>query len=378
MPHRKKVTSVLYACLFACASCTVQIDYNPVTIKPPAGNFVYYGVNLDWQADSPAAYNKKLGKKASVYVRFFEYPLSSADLTDLDATITAVAAEYGMALLTLEPTGGLNQVTQQGAEDFAKRLAGYNARGVPVLVRFAHEMNGSWYPWGQKPTDYINAFRLLAAAIHKGAPGSAMLWTPNYGGGYPFSGGTYECRPGQSDFTLLDTNHDGALSMQDDPYLPYYPGDDAVDWVGMSLYHWGNVPPWGENEEPETGKFFAQLTGVYNGKSGDESALPDFYEVYYGTHKKPIAIAETAALYNTELASGPAELTIKQAWWRQVFNRSDLTAHPGIKMINWFEQSKKESEIQNALIDWRVFGTTAIAAAFKADLPDLLLFAERP
>ena len=28
------------------------------------------------------------------------------------------------------------------------------------------------------------------------------------------------------------------LTMTDDPYLPYYPGDDAVDWVGISLFHW--------------------------------------------------------------------------------------------------------------------------------------------
>jgi soluble lytic murein transglycosylase-like protein len=67
-----------------------------------------------------------------------------------------------------------------------------------------------------------------------------MLWAPNYGGGYPFASGQYNALPGTSDFALLDTNHDGVLNMSDDPYLPYYPGDDAVDWVGMSLYHWGS------------------------------------------------------------------------------------------------------------------------------------------
>ena len=67
--------------------------------------------------------------------------------------------------------------------------------------------------------------------------------------------------------------------MSDDPYSPYYPGDAAVDWVGMSLYHWGNAYPWGENEIPEAGKFIAQLTGTYDGLNGDDSPLPDFYEI---------------------------------------------------------------------------------------------------
>ena len=62
---------------------------------------------------------------------------------------------------------------------------------MPVVVRFAHEMNGSWYPWGQQPAAYVEAFRRVAGAVHTGAPGSAVMWAPNYGGGYPFTGGTH-------------------------------------------------------------------------------------------------------------------------------------------------------------------------------------------
>ena len=98
---------------------------------------------------------------------------------------------------------------------------------------------------------------------------------------------------------MLDTNQDGRLDMADDPYGPYYPGDDAVDWVGMTIYHWGSEYPWGENEIPEADKFIQQLTGNFKGQNGDDTALPDFYEVFHTTHRKPVAIPETAALYNT-------------------------------------------------------------------------------
>jgi hypothetical protein len=202
-----------------------------------------------------------------------------------------------------------------------------------------------------------------------------MLWAPNYGGGYPFKGGPYVAKPQNADFALLDTNHDGQLDETDDPYSPYYPGDEAVDWVGMSLYHWGSAYPWGENEMPEPGKFASQLAGTYDGLNGDESAVPDFYEIYYGEHGKPLAIPETAAFY-VPAHAGADELAIKESWWRQVFDPGFLAAHPGIKMINWFEWSKPESEAAGALVDWRALGSEQIAAQFRLDLPlNRLIFA---
>ena len=109
--------------------------------------------------------------------------------------------------------------------------------------------------------------------------------------------------------------------------------------------------------------------------NGDDSALPDFYEDYFKGHGKPLAIPETAAFYNPGL-SGPGELEIKQAWWRQVLDPEMLSAYPGIKMINWFEWNKPENEVGGALIDWRALGSKAIADQFIADLPlDKLVFA---
>ena len=241
---------------------------------------------------------------------------------------------------------------------------------MPVVVRFAHEMNGSWYAWGHQPTAYVEAYRRVADAVHEHAPGSAMMWAPNYGGGYPFAGGQHEAEPGSADFAALDTDGDGALTMADDPYAPYYPGDDAVDWVGMSLYHWGDAHPWGENELPEPGKFAAQLTGTYDGAGGDDSAVPDFYAEYGQRRGKPVAIPETAALYNPA-EGGADELAIKQAWWGQVFDESMPEDFPQLKMISWFEWDKHEVEIDGP-VDWTTTNTAAVRDAFTADLPDWL------
>jgi hypothetical protein len=341
-------------------------------LEPASG--VYFGVNLDWAADSPAEFSDRLGHPAALYVRFFAFPLEQRGFASFDNTIKAVAAEQGMLLVTLEPLQGLTGVTPSAVEALVRHLARANAAGVPTFVRFAHEMNGSWYPWGQQPKAYVDVFRMVAEAVHSQAPETAMVWAPNYGAGYPFKGGAFEAKPGSDDFALLDTNEDGRVDMTDDPYAPYYPGDNAVDWVGLSLYHWGAAYPWGENEVPEQGKFSAQLLGEYRGLNGDESAIPDFYDTYWTGHDKPVAIPETAAFYDPARA-GADELSVKQAWWKQVLDPGFLAAHPGIKMINWFEWSKPEAEAAGAVIDWRALGSPSVADPFRRELPlDLLIF----
>lgn len=140
--------------------------------------------------------------------------------------------------------------------------------------------------------------------------------------------------------------------MSDDPYAPFWPGDDVVDWVGMSVYHWGNAYPRGENEEPEAGKFAALLTGTYQGIGGDERAVPDFYAVYGQGHGKPVAVTETAALYAPE-RDGAGEEAVKAGWWRQVTDPEIARRFRRVQMVNWFEWDKQENEI-GGRVDWTV------------------------
>jgi hypothetical protein len=347
--------------------CQVQ---DRASLVPASG--ALFGVNLDWQTKSLERYAFDLGHKPAVSVYFTPFPYSADEKTDLERAVVQIRANGQMLLLTLEPSNGLAGVTPESAEALAKDLAEFNNDGVPVLLRFGHEMNGSWYPWAQQPAQYIEAFRTIAAAVHAHAPGSAMMWAPSYGGGYPFAGGQYEAKAGSPEYAALDTDADGSLTTNDDSYAPYYPGDDAVDWVGMSLYHWGGEFPWGENELPEPNKFAHQLTGNYSGANGDDSALPDFYQVYGEAHGKPVAITETAALFNPA-GGGEAELAIKQSWWGQLFDPATAARFPQLKMINWFEWDRDEEEIKGR-VDWTVTNTPAVRDAFVAALPAWLRY----
>ena len=352
----------------------VHCDAGPpgARLRPPGG--VWFGVNLDWDNDSPAAYGARVGRLPAVVTQFARIPLTDADRTHVEAAVELVAPTGAMLLLTLEPHEGLQAVDGGVVEQTVALLAEYNARGVPVLLRFAHEMNGSWYAWSQQPEAYVAVFRQLAKAVHAGAPATAMLWAPNYGGGYPFRGGRYMAQEGSADHARLDTNGDGALGRSDDPYAPYYPGDDAVDWVGMSLYHWGSRYPWGSNDIPEPGKFVAMLTGTYNGSVGDERMVPDFDALYAERRGKPLGIFETAALYAPG-RGGASAAAIKSAWWGQVYSDEVRRRFPALAMINWFEWDKHEVEI-NGRVDWGVTRDPGLVAGFKVALPRWLLSAD--
>ncbi|HWY78914.1 MAG TPA: glycosyl hydrolase, partial [Candidatus Sulfotelmatobacter sp.] len=124
----------------------------------------------------------------------------------------------------------------------------------PIIIRFTHEMNGNWYPWGSTlntPQEYIAAWRHVHDVfVKEGATNVTWLWSPN----------------------AIYTN----------PHVPYadqinafYPGDAYVDWVGFSAFNWA---------------------GRY--KQNIWTAPTDLYSLtvsVLSTSKKPLVIAETAS-----------------------------------------------------------------------------------
>ncbi len=358
------VAAAVPAALAGPAGATPTAPRYPV----PADGRLAFGVHLDGAVDSPAAWTARTGTAAAQYGVFAAYPLTAAGRAQLEAQVAQVRAARAGLFLTLEPAAGLAGLTRADARALAQQLAAWNATGVPVLVRFAHEMNGSWYPWGQQPAGYQAAFRTVASAVHALAPGSAMVWAPTYAGGYPYAGGAWSAQPGSAAFAALDTDRDGRLTMADDPYRPYYPGDTAVDWVGLTLYHWGDRWPWGANDVPEPGKLLAQVTGTYRGLAGDERALPDFYGTWSARHHKPFVLAETAALFTVDPpVAGAGEEQVKGAWLAQVLDPALAGRLPQLKMVNWFEQRKTEAET-GSTVDWRVATSPALTARLATGL----------
>lgn len=113
----------------------------------------------------------------------------------------------------------------------------------------------------------------------------------------------------------LDTNGDGQFTVADSPFAPYWPGDDYVDWVGLSVYYKGpnsqNI-----NVLQPVGYCYGALSN-YNPNTG-LSAPDPWYETY--CQDKPhvaCMFAESGAAYHDMILGdqGVSDLALKQRWW---------------------------------------------------------------
>lgn len=76
-------------------------------------------------------------------------------------------------------TNVINGAYDSYLTNFAGAVAAF---GHPVLLTFDHEMNGSWYPWGDTeitPAQWIEAWQHVTSLISSIAPNAIWVWAPN-------------------------------------------------------------------------------------------------------------------------------------------------------------------------------------------------------
>lgn len=171
--------------------------------------------------------------------------------------------------------------------EYLNRFAADVARlDYPVFLRFAGEMNGEWVPYHGNPELYRQKFRLVHRTISQRAPKAAMIWCVN---------------------NIPEANIDD-----------YYPGDDAVDWVGVNFY---NV------------LYFDNLRSRPADHVRPEDLLQNVYSRYSG--RKPIAICEYAASHQSAVDPRPrpdlAAMRLSQLY------AALPRRFPRVKLIDWFD-----------------------------------------
>jgi mannan endo-1,4-beta-mannosidase len=153
--------------------------------------------------------------------------------------IYEVYSDGRIMLVTLQPYLSMNTVDRiyDGSVLIPKIANGEYDEGIlewawglkelnePVLMRFANEMNGDWTEWcswnyGLDSDIFIMAWsRVYALFQEVNADNIRFVWNPN-----------------DRDYPTYDWNSQ---------YL-YYPGDNKVDWIGLTAYNTGVTRP---NEE---------------------------------------------------------------------------------------------------------------------------------
>ena len=115
-----------------------------------------------------------------------------------------------------EHADGLTGIVEGRYEDRIDRLAEViNKAGRPVLVRIGYEFDGLWNHYD--PEKYIAAYRYLVNRLRTQSPFFLSVW---HGTASP---GDY----------YLDRYKVG---VEDEDFRAWYPGDDYVDWVGVSWF----------------------------------------------------------------------------------------------------------------------------------------------
>jgi hypothetical protein len=340
----------------------------PAAAAPAAGSDVdtlgaspgkpLLGAVLEWGEDDAVGFSERLQATPAVLGHDVSFPMRDAERRYLREFLSQAAAAGAQALITVNPTVPLTEITVQNSAEFARKLTQLSD-GFPgkLLVRFAPDMNSSWMPWGQQPEAYVAAFRAVAQSF-KADHKALMLWQPFLGRDYPFTRNRSAPEPGSSGFAALDTNSDGVWNGQDDAYSPYYPGDDSVDWVGLSASHDDTGGAAALNTLPTDGELATMLTGTGGAPAAGSKA--DFYDRYAVQHGKPLLL-QTAA-YFSPTAGGPAEAEIKSAWWQQVLDGVSAGKLDRVAAVVWDERTAR-GDAGTVAIDWRLTRNPDLAAA---------------
>ncbi|QDG89898.1 OpgC domain-containing protein [Pseudarthrobacter sp. NIBRBAC000502770] len=311
----------------------------------------WLGAVLEWGEDTAAGFSDRLGATPALYGHDITMPYRESERNDIGGFLQQTAAKGAHAMLTVKPSVPLDQLGAAEAEAFAAQVrdltAGFKGQ---LLVRFAPDMNASWVAWGQQPAAYRQAFQAVSAAFRKDDGGRAtMVWAPYLGKDYPFDRNRNAPQPGSDGFSLLDTNGDGTWNGSDSAYAPYYPGDDAVDWVGLAAYHDDTAGAAAVNSLPHAGELEDMLTA-----SGNEN----FYGTYAEGHKKPFLL-QTSAFYSPASGGAP-EADIKTRWWDQVVATATSPHFAGTAAVVWDERtSTRDTGV--ASISWLLTGSPDIA-----------------
>jgi len=329
-----------------------------------AGTGPLWGVQLDWSKDSAAEYARRLGKPAALYAHELSLPVQEDEKTFIPQFLEQAGSAGADALITVNPRVSLTQVDAEASAALAQEMKvmaeGFTGR---LFIRFAPDMNAGWAPWGQKPVEYTAAFRAVAAAMRGVLEEPVLVWSPYQGRDYPFVQAPDVAQPGGPGFDALDTNADGAWNLEDAAYAPYYPGDDAVDWVGLSAFHDDSAggPP--VNSLPAADGLTRMLGPAQPVQAAADS---NFYASYAVARAKPLLL-ETGAFYSPA-SGGPAEGDIKRAWLSQIL-ASPAAGYNNVGAVLWKETVELRASGEVA-IDWRLTADPGTVTTLATGLGD--------
>ena len=260
------------------------------------------------------AFNEMSGKQHAVYFNYHRY---GADFPHIWASQVKEAG--GAIHLAVQPESGLANVKDDASlRKFARAV---QAAGVPVFLRFASEMNGSWVTWSGNPKLYIEKFRLVSQVMKEEAPNVAMVWSP-------------AANPKRN--------------IND-----YYPGDEYVDWIGLSIY---------------SVKYFNGNVSTPADQVNPLDSLDYVYQEY--SDRKPIMISEYGATHFSK-AGNTTTTNFAITKMNMLYHGAKLK-YPRLKGINWFSLNTltDSHSADRSLNNFSLTENSSVLSAYKQMIRD--------
>ncbi|MGF0116689.1 glycoside hydrolase family 26 protein [Promicromonospora sp. Marseille-Q5078] len=215
-----------------------------------------------------------------------------------------------------------SEVVLSGRYDdyLAKYARDITRTGLPLVIRLNHEMNGDWYPWSDgvntnQRGDYVKVWRHVHDIFEKAGANDLVIWL---------------WAPNRVDNLAPDRASTEFLRTQ-------YPGDEYVDWAGMSAY-WR--PPFREDDVPTFSSTFG-------------ATLADLRDVAAG---KPLFLAEIGA---SEIGGQKSRWIDHLAWALTAPENDDIVG------FSWFNLAvTSQVSGQTVTNDWRIDSRASTSSAF--------------
>lgn len=174
--------------------------------------------------------------------------------------------------------------------------------GDPLMVEFGTEMNGNWFPWsgfhnGKNPKKFKAAYKHIINIFRNvGADNVSFAFHVNY-----------------DSYPVEKWNTMSA----------YYPGDDYIDWIGMSIYG-----------AQRTNDEWIDISETFDKAYKEMSEL---------SKNKPLAVFEFGVVENEK----------KAEWLKSFFNLVKLNKYNRIKGLSYWHSSweNEDKSVSNMKID---------------------------
>ncbi|MEA2375908.1 MAG: hypothetical protein QOD53_2371 [Thermoleophilaceae bacterium] len=241
---------------------------------------VAFGMFTPGAPENPAAiqsFIRKVGRSPVIW-----HTYRSWDEDPFPRNLMQNPADVGaVPMITWEPHDhGLRDMARGHYDSYIRDSAREAvAWGRPILLRFAHEMNGDWYSWGtngNSASDYVAAWRHVVRVFREeNANNVRWVWAPNTGS-----------------------------------FESFFPGDGFVDYIGLDGYNFG---------------------AKYGQWESFEQVFDSSYRSITHLSRRPLLI--------TEFSANPRGGD-KAAWIRHALSSAVTSRYPRMRALIWFDRDQ--------------------------------------